>query len=322
MLRRHLGAAALLLLCAGPVLAEESVNPDPWERFNRKVFAFNDKVDRYFLKPVAKGYRKITPAFVDDGITNFLNNLGEPVTIVNDLLQGKLKQSAQDTGRFVVNSTVGVVGLFDVARRISLPRNDEDFGQTFAKWGLPAGPYVVVPFMFGMTVRDGAGFGTGGYMMTELLEDGLNLGWREELGLLALDLVDTRADLIPMEDSLEMQGDRYRLIRDAYLQRRQFLINDGAVEEDPFLDDDASMDEAPSDKGSTAEAAPEATDETASDAPAASPTASPSVSPQNAPADKPVGDGEGVHPEEAPVPADEAATVTARADGGQAGEEF
>lgn len=318
MLRRHLGAAALLLLCAGPLRAEEAVNPDPWEGFNRKVFAFNDKVDRYFLKPVAKGYRKVTPAFVDDGITNFFHNLGEPVTIVNDLLQGKVRQSVQDTGRFVVNSTVGLAGLIDVARRMDMPRNDEDFGQTFAKWGLPAGPYVVVPFMYGMTVRDGVGMGTGGYMMAKLLEDGLNLGWREELGLLVVDLIDTRADVIPMEDSLEMQGDRYRLIRDAFLQRRQFLINDGAVEEDPFLDDDASMDEAPADEGSTGDAPPDAADESSADVPEGIPAASPA----GMPAEKPVEGDDGVHSEEAPVPANETANVTAQAAGALPGEEF
>lgn len=257
MMRRYFGAAALALLCSAPVLAADTApNPDPWERFNRKVFAFNDRLDRYFLKPVAKGYRKVTPQFVDDGLTNLFNNLGEPVTIVNDLLQGKVVQSVQDTGRFVVNSTVGIAGLIDVARHMSLPRNEEDFGQTFAKWGVPAGPYVVVPFMYGMTLRDGAGLGTGGYMTSQLLEDGLDLGWREELGLLVLDVVDTRADLIPMEDSLQMTGDRYRLIRDAWLQRRDFLIKDGVIEEDPFLDDDNYDDAPATDEGEPSEDAP------------------------------------------------------------------
>ncbi|MFP5431290.1 MAG: VacJ family lipoprotein [Gammaproteobacteria bacterium] len=318
MLCRHLGAAALLLLCAGPVLAEEAVNPDPWERFNRKVFAFNDKVDRYFFKPVAKGYRKITPALVDDGITNFFNNLGEPVTIVNDLLQGKVRQSAQDTGRFVVNSTVGIAGLIDVARRIDLPRNDEDFGQTFAKWGLPAGPYVVVPFMYGMSVRDGVGMGTGGYMTSRLLEDGLDLGWREELAMLVLDVVDIRADLIPMEESLQMQGDRYRLIRDAWMQRRQFLINDGAVEEDPFLDDDYDEDNAGA-------SAVEGDDGAAGAEPEVPAT---DVDPETAPDDVRPDAGAGTggdnidEPSGGPPPADEAVVVTAQAAPATAVEEF
>lgn len=268
MMHRTLGAVALALLCSASVQAADALpNPDPWESFNRKVFAFNDRLDRYFLKPVAKGYRKITPQFVDDGLTNLFNNLGEPVTIVNDLLQGKVVQSARDTGRFIVNSTVGIAGLVDVARHIKLPRNEEDFGQTFAKWGLPAGPYVVVPFMYGMTVRDGVGLGAGGYMTSRLLEDGLDLDWREELGLLVLDVVDTRADLIPMEDSLQMTGDRYRLIRDAWLQRRDFLIKDGLIEEDPFLDDDESYDDEPAtDEGEPPAEAPADSVETAPDA--------------------------------------------------------
>lgn len=265
MVRRYFGVAALALLFSGTVVAAESApNPDPWERFNRRVFAFNDKVDRYFLKPVAKGYRKITPQFLDDGITNILNNLNEPVTILNDALQGKVLQSVRDTGRFVVNSTVGLAGFFDVARHANLPRHEEDFGQTFAKWGVPAGPYVVVPFMFGMTIRDGAGYGTEALFLSELYENALNFGWEESTTVLAVRIVDTRADIIPMEDSLEV-GDRYALLRDAWFQRRAFLINDGVVEEDPFLDDDASVDDSMSEPmNEDAPAEPEVADPQAS----------------------------------------------------------
>lgn len=244
MVRRYFGVVALALLFSEAAIAAESApNPDPWESFNRRIFAFNDKVDRYFLKPVAKGYRKLTPHFLDDGITNLLHNLSEPVTILNDALQGKMVQSVQDTGRFVVNSTVGLAGFFDVARHAHLPRHEEDFGQTLAKWGMPAGPYVVVPFMFGMTIRDGAGYGTEVLFQSELFERTLNMGWKESEAVLALRVIDTRADLIPLEDSMEV-GDRYVLLRDAWFQHRAFLINDGVVEEDPFLDDDESVDGA------------------------------------------------------------------------------
>ncbi len=235
-------AAVLLLSSTSPLLAATAPDPDPWQGFNRRMFAFNDRVDRYFLKPVARGYRAITPQFVDDGITNFLNNLSEPTTIVNAALQGKLRQSAADTGRFVMNTTVGLAGFIDVARHVGLRRNEEDFGQTFAKWGLPAGPYVVLPFLPGMTLRDGAGMGSEAVLVIVPRNRALEIGWEEELALTALKVVDTRADIIPMEETLPA-GDRYILLRDAYFQRRAFLINDGAVTDDPFLDDDFGDDD-------------------------------------------------------------------------------
>lgn len=305
MVRRYLGVAALALLFAGfaePAFAAGSIPADPWEGFNRRVFAFNDKVDRYFLKPVAKGYRKITPQFLDDGITNMLGNLRGPIVIVNDVLQGKLVQSAQDTGRLLVNSTVGIAGFFDVARHMKMPRHEEDFGQTFARWGVPAGPYVVVPFMFGVTIRDGAGIGAGALMIGEVLENQLEFGWEENAVVLGLDIVDARADVIPMEESLEVQGDRYILIRDAYFQRRAFLVNDGVIEEDPFLDDDASMDEEPlsEEPGSEdpANGAP-VTEEPAPDSPAPAPT------------DDGAGTGTDAQPEPAADPAATAETAQA-----------
>ncbi len=292
MVRRYLGVAALALLfagLAGPAFAAGSTpDPDPWEGFNRRVFAFNDKVDRYFLKPVAKGYRKITPQFLDDGITNMLGNLRGPIVIVNDVLQGKLVQSAQDTGRLLVNTTVGIVGFFDVARHMKMPRHEEDFGQTFAKWGLPAGPYVVVPFMFGVTIRDGVGIGAGALMVGEILENQLEFGWEENAVILGLDIIDIRADVIPMEESLEVQGDRYTLVRDAYFQRRAFVTNDGVIEEDPFLDE--SFDDEPGSEDPANEApVPE---EPAPDSPA------------------PTGDGAGTGTDAQPEPAaDPAATA-------------
>lgn len=298
MVRRYLGVAALALLfagLAGPAFAAGSTpNPDPWEGFNRRVFAFNDKVDRYFLKPVAKGYRKITPQFLDDGITNMLGNLRGPIVIVNDVLQGKLVQSAQDTGRLLVNTTVGIVGFFDVARHMKMPRHEEDFGQTFAKWGLPAGPYVVVPFMFGVTIRDGVGIGAGALMIGEVLENQLEFGWEENAVILGLDIIDIRADVIPMEESLEVQGDRYTLVRDAYFQRRAFVTNDGVIEEDPFLDDASFDDEPGSEEPANGAPVPE---EPAPDSPA--------------PTDDGAGTGTDAQPEPAADPAATAETAQA-----------
>lgn len=236
-------ASALFLLMSSPLLATPTENPDPWEGYNRRMFAFNERVDRYFFKPVAQGYRAITPQFLDDGVTNFLNNLSEPSTVLNAALQGKFRQSLADSGRFIVNSTLGLAGFLDVAQHLGLRRNEEDFGQTFAKWGLPAGPYVVPPFMTGMTIRDGVGMGSEAMFVLHSRNRALDIGWETELGLTTLKIVDTRADVIPMEESLPA-GDRYVLLRDAYFQRRAFLINDGRVESDPFLDDDFGDDDA------------------------------------------------------------------------------
>lgn len=206
-------------------------NPDPWEKFNRSIFRFNDGADRYVLKPVAKGYKAITPDVVRTGITNFFINLRAPLVVMNDLLQGKVKQAGGDTVRFVVNSTVGVVGLVDVAVRLNLPLHDEDFGQTLGVWGVPSGPYFVMPFFGPSSVRDAGGFAVDAAAnpRRRLIND--EADWI----LLGIDVVNTRASLLELEDII--QGDRYLFIRDLYLQRREYSVNDGQVGDDPFLDD-------------------------------------------------------------------------------------
>lgn len=205
-------------------------NPDPFEKLNRSVFKFNDAADRYFLRPIAVTYQKITPQPVDNGITNFFNNLGEPITVMNQVLQGKLLLAVKDTGRFVVNSTAGVLGFFDVARHIKLERHNEDFGQTLGWWGVPSGPYITLPFMGPSTIRDAVGFGVDVYANPR--RD--RLDWEVDTTLAVVDVVDTRADLIQVEQI--MQGDKYLFMRDLYLQRRDFLVNDGQVQ-DSFMDD-------------------------------------------------------------------------------------
>lgn len=213
---------------------------DPWEKFNRSVFSFNDRADRYVFKPLAKGYVAITPKFVRTGITNLFLNLRSPVVILNDMLQGKIKQAGSDTARFVTNSTVGIVGLFDVAVRLNMPLHDEDFGQTLGKWGVRSGPYLVLPFMGPSTVRDTVGWGVDivSNPRRYLLEP--EVDW----SLVGLELLSTRASLLDLEDIV--QGDRYLFIRDLYLQRREFSVKDGQVE-DSFMDDadaDANADAA------------------------------------------------------------------------------
>jgi len=220
----------LALMPAGAV-AQEDADPDPWEGFNRSVYEFNDFVDRYVLKPVAIGYREVTPDFLEAGISNFFGNLREVRTIFNDVFQLKLPKAARDSARFLVNTTVGLAGFIDVGTRIGLESQPEDFGQTFGYWGIPNGPYLVLPFLGPSTVRDTVGLAPDWWTGISLFIEDEWVVW----GLVALDIVDTRAELLDMEK--HVVGDRYTFIRDAYLQKRAYKVNDGETEDD-FLDDD------------------------------------------------------------------------------------
>lgn len=200
-------------------------DPDPWQAFNRKIFAFNEITDRWVLKPVARGYRRITPDPVEAGIANVFSNFGEINVLLNNLLQAKFADAATDTGRLVVNTTVGVAGVFDVATRLGLNKNNEDFGQTMGYWGVESGPYLVLPFLGPRTVRDGFGSIPDSYANPVTYVDPDTT----RAAVVALGLVSTRARLLDAERLV--RGDRYIFLRDAYLQRRQFLVNDGAVED-------------------------------------------------------------------------------------------
>lgn len=204
-------------------------NIDPLEGFNRKMFAFNDTVDTWFLKPVAKGYRWVAPAPVEVGVSNFFDNLGEVSNIVNDALQWKWKQASNDTGRLLLNTTVGLLGTIDVARHVGLEKSDgEDFGQTLGVWGVDAGPYLVLPLMGPATLRDGLARPVDYYTdPINYIEDDAH-----RYGLTALELVQLRAKLLDVEELAGGGGDKYIFMRDAYLQRREHLVNDGAVEDD------------------------------------------------------------------------------------------
>ena len=222
---------SMMLLWSSAVLADEN-NPDPWEGFNRSMFAFNERLDRYVAKPVAQGYQAVTPEPVDRSVTHFFSNLGDIVVIVNDLGQLKFSQALSDTTRFLVNTTVGFFGVFDVASHIGLPKHNEDFGQTLGYWGVGSGPYLVLPFLGPSNLRD-----TGGRVME--YSSGLSYS---ELGTTAqgwtatgLYYVDVRADLLASESLIT--GDRYTFLRSFYIQRREFLINDG-VSADEFGDEE------------------------------------------------------------------------------------
>ncbi|MFA5679160.1 MAG: VacJ family lipoprotein [Pseudomonas sp.] len=206
----------------------QQVNPDPWEPVNRVVFRFNDTLDTYALRPVAKGYDRMMPEFLNDGISNVFNNLGEPKNLLNNVLQGKIDDAGVDLARFLMNTTIGVVGIFDVATRMGLQRNDEDFGQTLGAWGLESGPYVMLPLFGPSTLRDGSAFaveGLGGYNYGAQMD---HVPSRNTAA--AVDLVDTRAGLLSQERLI--RGDKYRFIRNAWLQNREFKVKDGLVEDE------------------------------------------------------------------------------------------
>ncbi len=225
------------VLIANPLHASEK---DPWESFNREMYAFNDTLDVYFLKPVATGYRNVTPDFVEKGVSNFFGNIYELRTITNDVLQGKLQQAGEDSTRFFINTTVGLFGVIDVAGHIDLSANDEDFGQTLSVWGVPAGPYVMLPILGPSTVTDTAGRVP--EMSMELFEEVPDAYFGVEnvsIPLAGAYAVSKRAQLLDVEGMVA--GDRYTFIRDAYLQRREFQVSDGAISED-LLDDDLGED--------------------------------------------------------------------------------
>ncbi len=206
-------------------LAENELKEnDPFEGMNRKIYKFNMTVDKYLVKPVAKAYSKYTPMPVKRGVKHFFSNLWEPTTIINDLLQAKFGQAVQDSTRFALNTTVGVLGIFDVATRLNLYKNSEDFGQSMAVWGIPSGPYIVLPLLGPSNVRDAAGLITQ-YLYTDMLS-GLDSTTGEYIGG-TLRAVDTRTSLLGLDDILELQVDPYVFMRETHRQKRQREILDG-----------------------------------------------------------------------------------------------
>lgn len=209
---------------------EEDFENDPFETFNRRMYKFNSTLDKYVLKPVARGYDKIAPEFVRRGVGNFFRNLFEPTIIINGALQGKWRQSASDTARFVVNTTVGLLGLIDVASPIGLPRHEEDFGQTLGVWGAQEGPYLVLPFFGSRTVRDSFGLVADWYSdpLTYVRDSDIRWGTR------SFGVVEYRAQLLGASSVLEQAAgdDEYLFVREAYRQRRRNLVYDGNVPPD------------------------------------------------------------------------------------------
>lgn len=219
-----LGVALALSGCA------TGSNPrDPLENYNRAMFSFNDKLDQVVLKPAATAYENVLPSFVQTGVGNFFGNIGDVWTAVNNLLQGKLENGMTDIMRVAVNSTMGFLGVLDIGSEAGLAKHKEDFGQTLGVWGLESGPYVVLPVFGSSTVRDTAALPVDLSADLWSYKDPVNV---RNIGI-GVRLVDQRAALLGASSLIEDAAlDKYEFTRDAYLQRRQSLVQDGRTKAD------------------------------------------------------------------------------------------
>lgn len=209
---------------AGCAITGERDPKDPWEGLNRKTYAFNDALDNAIVKPVAKGYEKVIPAFAREGVNNFFDNVEDVATSLNNLLQGKPKEGLSDAGRFIVNTVFGVFGLWDVATPLGLEKHFEDFGQTLGTWGMESGPYLVLPLLGPSTARDAPArlVDPAWYYYNAI--DNSTISW----SVWGLEKLRTRANLLKAEGVLEEAAlDKYTFIRDAWMQRRQSMVYDG-----------------------------------------------------------------------------------------------
>lgn len=229
--RARLGVGVLLAGLALASLPVSAQTADPWEGMNRGIFRFNDWTDARILRPTAVAYQTHVPGPIRQGVGNVFDNVGTPAVAVNQLLQGKPVRALSDGARFLLNTTVGLGGIFDVASGAGLKKHTEDFGQTFGRWGVGSGYYVVLPVMGSSNVRDAVGrvFDSFANPLRLLSPD------TTRAGVVALSVVDLRADLLGVDELVV--GDRYVFFRDAYEQRRTYLINDGVIESDGFDDD-------------------------------------------------------------------------------------
>jgi phospholipid-binding lipoprotein MlaA len=227
-----LPTALVLALGAGSAAADN----DPLEPINRGFFVFNEQVDKYLAKPAAQVYERVTPRPVSTAITDFFNNLAAPITIVNLYLQWQPHDATTQLARFMFNSSFGVGGLVDVGTPMGLPRQKTDLGITLGKYGVGPGPYLMLPLLGPSSFRDFPA-----RVADSAADPRAYMNDTARFSMLALDIVDTRARLLPLEKSII--GDRYTFIRDAYLQQRVFAISGGVVENDSFLDDSLEFDE-------------------------------------------------------------------------------
>ena len=203
---------------------------DPYENLNRKTYEFNENLDEKIAKPIAEFYSKFPPP-IKNGVTNFFNNLEEVDTFINQLLQGKPKESLNDLTRFIINSTIGLAGFIDVASKIGLERHEEDFGQTLGVWGVGQGPYIMLPVLGPSTLRDTLSRPVSSFLSVtfHMTETDVNIA------LKSIDAIETRERLLEVESLLS--GDKYSFVKDAYIQSIYYEVKDGIGVEDDFIDD-------------------------------------------------------------------------------------
>lgn len=237
---RAVSALVFALLVAGCASGPQATPSDPIEPVNRAVFSANQTIDRYVATPVAKGYREAVPSPVRTAVKNFFSNLGEVSNLVNNLLQGRGGAAAETGMRLAVNSVLGIGGLIDIATPAGISTHNTDFGLTLGVWGVPSGPYLVLPVLGPSSVRDGAGV-----VVNAALSPATYLDPGASFGLYGVSFVDTRTNLLPATDLISLAAlDKYSFMRDGYLQRRRYLVNEGQATSDAVARDGHSNEDA------------------------------------------------------------------------------
>lgn len=220
---------------------------DPWEHYNRWMYKVNSSVDQYTTRPIAQAYKAVVPKFMRQGLSNILNFTQEPWTLVNAMLQGHGDAFFQTLGRIMINGTVGLGGLLDTAKAMGVPRADEDFGQTLAVWGVPSGPYLVLPFFGPSNPRDAFGLVAAYFGEPASVTFGRVWGIQASIPYTGTQVTDIRAKLLDTADPLLAKSDDpYITVRSAYIQRRAYQISDGKGGKGPSVDDPFEQPEEPS----------------------------------------------------------------------------
>lgn len=225
MSKRFVAVLVSGLMMTSPAVLADGHEIDPWEGYNRVMFGFNEGLDKYALKPITLGYKAITPDLVETGVSNFFDNISDVGSLLNNVLQTKFEAAGEDLARVSFNTTFGLGGVLDVATPMGIEEHNEDFGQTLGYWGMSSGPYLVLPLFGPSNVRD-----TGGLIVDSITSPISNIeDDSARYAVIGLQAIDTRSGLLEAEKLIT--GDRYTFIRDAYLQRREFSINDGQSED-------------------------------------------------------------------------------------------